>query len=336
MSSTADPLPEAMQPIVCCLGERVAGKPTQFMWERAIAAGQLDWRAITIQLSSQDLPVALSGMYVMRIMGLRFYSSLQSLALQQLAADQERLQFIGRITSALRGPQSWQAWHNWGGAILAWGAQQANLSHATCWLHGDSVECRSLWVALLEGVAAGAPVPRTVLWTEPPANVTPRWEIGSEVQLVQLESEEQGLAYLQEQHGVATQAKVSPDSPSASAVLLVAGVKLPGRKPTVGSRNDSDSRRESHAEARQEPRVETRPESRSLSAYLAGSTVHCLVAGGAEAAPQAQSWSHRNLQFLSPPEQTVACEAYDFKRLTGCTVASHVLRDAYDEYHGFE
>lgn len=320
MSSTADPLPEAMQPIMCCLGERVAGKPTQFMWERAIAAGQLDWRAITIQLGSQDLPVALAGMYVMRIMGLRFYSSLQSLALQQLAADQERLQFIGRITSALRGPQSWQAWHNWGGAILAWGAQQADLSHATCWLHGDSVECRSLWIALLEGVAAGAAVPRTVLWTDSPANVTPRWEIGSEVQLVQLESEEQGLSYLQEQQEVATLEKASADAQSATAVLLVAGVQLAGPKPPVGSRGDSESR----------------PESRSLSAYLAGSTVHCLVAGGVEATQQAKAWSHLNLQFLSPPEQIVACEAYDFKRWTGCDVASHVLRDAYDEYHGFE
>lgn len=319
MSSTADPLPEAMQPIMCCLGERVAGKPTQFMWERAIAAGQLDWRAITIQLNSQDLPVALAGMYVMRIMGLRFYSSLQSLALQQLAADQEHLQFIGRITSAVRGPHSWQAWHNWGGAILAWGAQQADLRNATCWLHGDSVECRSLWVALLEGTAAGAPVPHTVLWSEPPANITPRWEIGSAVQLVELDSEDQGLIYLQEQQGAATPEKASAASQSAP-VLLLLGDRLAGWKPTSGSRSDA----------------EPRPESRSLAAYLASSTVHCLVAGGVAATQQAKSWTLSNLQTLSPPEQIVACEAYDFKRWTGCAVASHVLRDAYDEYHGFE
>ena len=41
-------------------------------------------------------------------------------------------------------------------------------------------------------------------------------------------------------------------------------------------------------------------------------------------------------QVMSLSEQIVACEAYDFKRWTGCVVASHVLRDAYDEYNGFE
>ena len=315
MSSTVDHLPEAMQPIMCCLGERVAGKPTQFMWERAIAAGQLDWRAITIQLAAQDLPVALAGMFVMRIMGLRFFSSLQSKALAQLAADQERLQFIGRITSAIRGPDAWQAWHNWGGTILTWAAQQADLRHATCWLHGDSVECRSLWVALLEGFAAGAPMPRTVLWSEPPAGLSPRWETGSAVQLVELESAEQGLSHLQglleaDLLSPDTQKKTGADSRPAPVLLLV-GEQLPDWSEDEAGRV-------------------------SLAATLADAAVHCLVAGGAQAIQQARAWPSSSLQALSQPEQIIGCEAYDFSRWTGCAVASHVLRDAYDEYHGFE
>lgn len=320
MSSTVDHLPEAMQPIMCCLGERVAGKPTQFMWERAISAGQLDWRAITIQLASQDLSVALAGMYVMRIMGLRFYWSLQCEALRQLAADQERLQFIGRVTSAARGPDTWQAWHNWGGTILTWGAQHADLRHATCWLHGDSVECRSLWVALLEGVAAGAHLPRTVLWSEPPTNLTPRWEKGAEVHLVELESVEQALLHLQQVPGAdaqrtakqprEAQMKTGAGSHSAHTLLLV-GEQLPEWDAT-------DS------------------ELSSLAANLAESHIHCLVAGGAQAIQQAKSWPSSSLQVLSQAEQIIGCEAYDFKRWTGCAVANHVLRDAYDEYHGFE
>lgn len=301
---------------MCCLGERVAGKPTQFMWERAIAAGQLDWRAITIQLASQDLPVALAGMYVMRIMGLRFYSSLQSEALQHLAAEQQRLQFIGRITSAVRGPDRWQAWHNWGGTVLAWGSQQDDLRHATCWLHGDSVECRSLWVALLEGVAAGAPLPRTVLWSEPPADVTPRWEIGAEVQLVELESAEHGLSHLQALQPADTQVRGSQAKDNAenhaAPVLLLVGEQLPPFKLAQAAEADS------------------------LASRLAGSAMHCLVAGGEQALRQAKALSHPSLQALSLSEQIVACEAYDFKRWTGCAVASHVMRDAYDEYHGFE
>ncbi|MCA9179992.1 MAG: hypothetical protein KDA51_01030, partial [Planctomycetales bacterium] len=87
MRSMADSLPGAMQPIVCCLGERVAGKPTQFLLERAIAVNELDWRAITIQLAAHDLPIAIAGMKVMRFMGLRFFPSLQPEAAQQLAPE---------------------------------------------------------------------------------------------------------------------------------------------------------------------------------------------------------------------------------------------------------
>ena len=301
---------------MCCLGENVAGKPTQFMWERAIGAGRLDWRAITIQLAAQDLAVALAGMYVMRIMGLRFYFSLQVEALRQLAADQERLQFIGRITSAVRGPDAWQAWHNWGGTFLAWCAQQADLKQATCWLHGDSVECRSLWVALLEGAASGAVVPRTVLWSQPPANLTPRWQLGSQVRLIELDSVGQGLAYLQDLPSAGSVAGTMTGTLTdnliggqVAGVLLLVGDQLPG---------DSDA------------------EQAGLATALNDVTAHCLIAGGKQTVQQARAWSHPSVQVLSQSEQIVACEAYDFKRWTGCPVASHVWRDAYDEYNGFE
>ncbi len=301
MRSMADSLPGAMQPIICCLGERVAGKATQFLWERAIAVNELDWRAITIQLAANDLPIALAGMKVMRFMGLHFFPSLQVGAAQQIATDHELLQFVGRITSAAWGTQSWQAWHNWGGAILAWAAQLPEWDTAVCWLHGDSVRCRSLCAALLDdvaqkptaqrsGVGMTAAAPRTVMWSEPPDKLPAQLAQGTQVELVLLDTPEQGLDHLRT---IAAASRL----PS----LLLVGEQFPSME----------------------------------KCDLSSAASHCLVAGSEEGCRQAALWAHISLRVLPEVEQIMACEAYDFERWTGHHIATHLLRDAYEEYNGF-
>lgn len=296
MRSMANSLPGAMQPILCCLGERVAGKPAQFLWERAIAANELDWRAITIELAANDLSVALAGMKVMRFMGLRFYPSLQSEAARQLARDDELLQFVGRVTSAAWGSEAWQAWHHWGGAILAWAAQLPEFDTSVCWLHGDSVRCRSVWAALLEdnskksGASPSAAGRRTVIWSEPPHDIPPQLTRETQTELVMLDTSEQAFVHL------GTKA-TSHQLPS----LLLVGEQFP------------------HLEAHK----------------LSSATAHCLVASSEEGNRQAKQWSHPSLRVLPKVEQIVACETYDFERWTGHRVPTHMLRDAYDEYNGF-
>jgi hypothetical protein len=294
-----DSLPGAMQPILCCLGERVAGKPTQFLWERAIAANELDWRAITIQLAAEDLPVALAGMHVMRFMGLRFFPSLQAEAARQLAPDQDNLKFVGSATSAAWGGEAWHAWHHWGGTILAWTAEHCGSKPPIVWLHGDSVRCRSLWIALIEGVlqddsTKSSPTrPKTVLWSNPPQELpqpSPQASAPLLVTplLVTLETAEQGLAHLR---------ALGDERPA----LLLVGDRLPD----VASSQLSD---------------------------VAG---NCFVAGGEEACRQAARWPSPAPRALSEIEQLLACEAFDFQLWTGHSVSNHLLRDAYDEYTGF-
>ena len=296
MRSMADSLPGAMQPIVCCLGARVAGKPTQFLLERAIAVNELDWRAITIELAAQDLPVAIAGMKVMRFMGLRFFPSLQPEAARQLAPEDGLLQFIGSVTSAAWGSGSWLAWHHWGGAIWNWAAQLAEAGSVVCWLHGDSIRSRSLWATLLEdsttvtGAGPTAARPRTVMWSEPPHELPPQRETPDALEIVLLESQEQGIDRLR---AVATASQL----PS----LLLVGEQF---------RNMDEC---------------------DLSSVAA----HCLVASSEAGCRQAKQWSHPSLRILSEIEQIVACEAYDFERWTGHRVSIHLLRDAYDEYNGF-
>ena len=57
-----------IQQIVCCLGQPVAGNPTQFMIERAFAAAGLDWRYLTLEVPPENLGDAIKGM---RAMGFR-------------------------------------------------------------------------------------------------------------------------------------------------------------------------------------------------------------------------------------------------------------------------
>lgn len=61
-----------LQDIVCCMGQPVAGNPTQFMMERAFAAAKLDWRYLTFEVSPEQLGDAVRGMKAMGFRGGNF------------------------------------------------------------------------------------------------------------------------------------------------------------------------------------------------------------------------------------------------------------------------
>lgn len=62
-------MPESeLQEIVCCMGQPVAGNPTQFMMEKAFAAAGLDWRYLTLEVAPEALADAIRGM---RALGFR-------------------------------------------------------------------------------------------------------------------------------------------------------------------------------------------------------------------------------------------------------------------------
>ena len=45
----------SIQTLVCCMGQPVAGNPTQFMIEKAFSAAGLDWRYLTLEVGPEDL-----------------------------------------------------------------------------------------------------------------------------------------------------------------------------------------------------------------------------------------------------------------------------------------
>lgn len=61
-----DPL---LETIVCCLGQPVAGNPTQFMMERAFEKAALDWRYLTLEVSPDDLSAAIKGLKALGFKG---------------------------------------------------------------------------------------------------------------------------------------------------------------------------------------------------------------------------------------------------------------------------
>lgn len=61
-----------LQDIVCCMGQPVAGNPTQFMMERAFAAAKLDWRYLTFEVPPVKLGDAVRGMRAMSFRGGNF------------------------------------------------------------------------------------------------------------------------------------------------------------------------------------------------------------------------------------------------------------------------
>lgn len=62
----------SLQEIVCCMGQPVAGNPTQFMMERAFTEEGLDWRYLTLEISPEQLGDAVRGIRAMGFKGANF------------------------------------------------------------------------------------------------------------------------------------------------------------------------------------------------------------------------------------------------------------------------
>jgi len=61
-----------LQTIVCCMGQPVAGNPTQYMMEKAFDAAGLDWRYLTLEVPPENLLDAIRGLRAMGFKGGNF------------------------------------------------------------------------------------------------------------------------------------------------------------------------------------------------------------------------------------------------------------------------
>ncbi len=63
---------DSIQEIVCCMGQPVAGNPTQYIMEKAFVAAGVDWRYLTLEVPAESLSDAVRGMRAMGFRGGNF------------------------------------------------------------------------------------------------------------------------------------------------------------------------------------------------------------------------------------------------------------------------
>ncbi len=92
----------AIQEIVCCVGQPVAGNPTQFMMQRAIAAAGLDWCCLTLEVSPDDLENAIRGIRAFGFRGANLTIPHKMTALAYLDVLSETAQLMGAVNCVHR------------------------------------------------------------------------------------------------------------------------------------------------------------------------------------------------------------------------------------------
>jgi shikimate dehydrogenase len=65
-------MPAPLQEVVLCLGQPVAGNPTQYMMEKAFAAAGLDWQYLTCEVPPEKLADAMAGIRALGFKGANF------------------------------------------------------------------------------------------------------------------------------------------------------------------------------------------------------------------------------------------------------------------------
>lgn len=93
---------ESLQEIVSCMGQPVAGNPTQFMVERAFAAAGLDWRYLTLEVSPEALGDAVRGMRAMGFAGGNFTIPHKVAVTELLDELTEAAQLMGAVNCVYR------------------------------------------------------------------------------------------------------------------------------------------------------------------------------------------------------------------------------------------
>ena len=92
----------ALQELVCCMGQPVAGNPTQFMMERAFVAAELDWRYLTLEVSPDRLEDAMRGLRAMGFRGANFTIPHKVAVIQYLDELSEAAELMGAVNCVNR------------------------------------------------------------------------------------------------------------------------------------------------------------------------------------------------------------------------------------------
>ncbi|MEX0820338.1 MAG: shikimate dehydrogenase [Pirellulaceae bacterium] len=88
---------DSLQEIVSCMGQPVAGNPTQFMIERAFVAAGLDWRYLTLEVAPESLEDAIRGLRAMGFQGGNLTIPHKVTVIQYLDGLSEAAELMGAV-----------------------------------------------------------------------------------------------------------------------------------------------------------------------------------------------------------------------------------------------
>ena len=88
---------DSLQEIVCCMGQPVAGNPTQFMMEHAFADAGLDWRYLTLEVPPESLADAVRGLRAMGFKGGNFTIPHKVAVIEHLDGLSEAAELMGAV-----------------------------------------------------------------------------------------------------------------------------------------------------------------------------------------------------------------------------------------------
>jgi len=98
----------SLQEVLCCLGQPVAGNPTQYMMEKALAAAGLDWRYLTFEVAPQNLVDAVRGLKALGFRGANFTIPHKVAVVPFLDRLSASAQLIGAVNCAVREGDVWR------------------------------------------------------------------------------------------------------------------------------------------------------------------------------------------------------------------------------------
>src|SRR5688572_26057623 len=92
----------SLQEVVCCLGQPVAGNPTQYMMEKAFAAAGLDWRYLTCEVAPEKLAEAMQGLRALGFKGANFTIPHKVAVIQHLDELSPAAELMGAVNCVNR------------------------------------------------------------------------------------------------------------------------------------------------------------------------------------------------------------------------------------------
>ena len=92
----------ALQEILTCMGQPVAGNPTQYMLEKAFVAAGLDWRYLTLEVPPENLADAVRGMRAMGFRGGNFTIPHKVAVIEHLDGLSPAAELMGAVNCVYR------------------------------------------------------------------------------------------------------------------------------------------------------------------------------------------------------------------------------------------